>query len=326
MRNKRKKVVQNACLVSVLFILLLLSGCMHKIPEDPNTFERTILFDGLTRSYRIHIPPSLPENSSPSLVFVLHGGGGTAEGMERTLTQGGFNTLADQHYFLVVYPDGIEKNWNDGRQNVSDPAHEQNIDDIGFFEALIENLTDEFNINPNQIFSTGISNGAMMSYRLAFEIPDKIAAIAPVAGAVPIDLLPYNISDNPVSVCIISGTHDPLVPWEGGLVGTPRNPRGVVISVPESVLFWVLHNNCSNTPNSTLLPDIDPKDHTWIQQDIYTGGAENTEVVLYTIYNGGHTWPDGYQYLPEVLIGRTSHDMNANTVIWEFFSTHPKYP
>jgi polyhydroxybutyrate depolymerase len=225
-----------------------------------------------------------------------------------------------------VYPDGIEKNWNDGRKNVTDPAHEQNIDDVGFFEAIIENLTDEFNIDPNQIFSTGISNGAMMSYRLAFEIPDKIAAIAPVAGAVPIDLLVYNITDNPVSVCVISGTHDPLVPWEGGLVGTPRNPRGVVISVPESVLFWVLHNNCSTIPNSTVLPDKDPNDHTWIQQDIYTGGNGNTEVVLYTIYNGGHTWPDGYQYLPEVLVGRTSHDMNANTVIWEFFSTHPKHP
>lgn len=326
MNKKRTIAVNYACMGCVLFILLLLSGCIQKIPEDPNTFTRTILFDGLTRSYRIHIPPALPENSSPALVFILHGGGGTAEGMERTLTQGGFNTLADQHNFLVVYPDGIEKNWNDGRKNVSDPAHEQNIDDVGFFKALIENLTDEFNIDPNQIFSTGISNGAMMSYRLAFEIPDKIAAIAPVAGAVPIDLLPFNISDTPISVCVISGTHDPLVPWDGGLVGTPRNPRGVVISVPESVLFWVLYNSCSNTPNSTLLPDIDPKDHTWIQQDIYTGGAENTEVVLYTIYNGGHTWPDGYQYLPEILIGRTSHDMNANTVIWEFFSTHPKHP
>jgi polyhydroxybutyrate depolymerase len=324
MRNKLKKAVQYACLGSLLFIVLLLSGCMHKIPEDPNTFTRTILFDGLNRSYRIHIPQSLPENSSPALVFVLHGGGGTAEGMERTLTQGGFNKLADQYNFLVVYPDGIEKNWNDGRKNISDPAHEQNIDDIGFFDALIENLTDEFNINPNQIFSTGISNGAMMSYRLGFEIPEKIAAIAPVAGAIPTDLLDYNISDAPISVCIISGTHDPLVPWDGGIVGTQRNPRGTVISVPESTLYWVTHNNCSPHPNSTVLPDIDPTDHTWVQQDIYSDGTDNTEVVLYTIFNGGHTWPDGYQYLPEVLVGRTSHDIDANTVIWEFFSSHPK--
>lgn len=311
-------------IVSAICILLPLTGCLYKLPKDPHTYTRTLLFDGLQRSYRIHIPSSLPENATPALVFVLHGGGGTGEGMERTLTLGGFNTLADQHHFIVIYPDGVEKNWNDGRKNVSDPAHQDNIDDVGFFTALIENLTVEFNVDPSRIFSTGISNGAMMSYRLAVELPDKMAAIAPVAGALPLDLFSYNISDEPVSVCVISGTHDPLVPWDGGLVGTPRNPRGIVISVPDSVLFWVTHNHCSGTPNITLLPDTDPNDHTWISQELYSNGLQNTEVTLYTVYNGGHTWPDGYQYLPESLVGRTSHDINANEVIWEFFSTHPK--
>jgi polyhydroxybutyrate depolymerase len=303
-------------------MMLFLTGCMYKIPEDPHTSIRSIQSDGLVRTYRIHIPADL--QVAPALVFVLHGGGGTGEGMERTLTLGGFNSLSDQQKFIVVYPDGIEKNWNDGRKNVSDPAHQQNIDDVSFFTTLIENLTNEFDVDPHRIYVTGISNGAMMSYRLAFEIPEKIAAIAPVAGAIPTDLLEYSISDEPLSVCIISGTHDPLVPWEGGLVGFPRNPRGTVISVPESMIFWRTHNNCSLEPNSTVLPDIDPTDHTWIQRDIYEHGQNNTEVSLYTIYNGGHTWPDGYQYLPESLVGRTTHDMDANTVIWEFFSTHPK--
>ena len=93
--------------------------------------------------------------------------------------------------------------------------------------------------DPQRIFVTGISNGAMMSYRLAIEIPEKIAAIAPVAGALPIDLVTYNISNVPISVCVMSGTHDPLVPWEGGLVGFPRNPRGIVLSGPHSVMYWV---------------------------------------------------------------------------------------
>jgi len=323
---KRKTItITSVLLIGLsLILLIVLGGCVYKIPEDPHTFIRTILSNGLERTYRIHIPTSLTENISPALLFVLHGGGGTGEGMERTLTLGGFNTLADQDNFIVVYPDGIEKNWNDGRKNVTDPAHQQNIDDVGFFNALIDNLTMEFNIDPDRIFFTGISNGAMMSYRVAFEIPEKVAAIAPVAGAIPIDLLYYNISDEPISVCVISGTHDPLVPWEGGIVGTPRNPRGTVISVPESVLFWVTHNNCSPLPNSTLLPDTDPTDHTWVQQDIYSQGTDNTEVILYKVYNGGHTWPDGYQYLPEILVGRTSHDINANNVIWDFFSSHPK--
>jgi len=324
MKKNKVKIIP-IFLIGILLVLpVFLMGCMHKIPEDPHTLMRTIFADGLERTYRIHIPPELPENSTPALLFVLHGGGGTAEGMERSLTLGGFNSLADQYNFIVVYPNGFEKNWNDGRKNVSDPAHQQQIDDIGFFTILIENLSQEFNIDPNRIFTTGISNGAMMSYRLAFEIPEKIAAIAPVAGALPIDLLPYNLSDVPISICVISGTHDPLVPWDGGLVGFPRNPRGIVLSAPESVLFWVAHDNCSTPPNSTLLPDIDPADHTWVQRDIYTNGTLNTEVILYTIYNGGHTWPDGYQYLPDSLIGKTTHDINANTVIWNFFSNHPK--
>jgi polyhydroxybutyrate depolymerase len=323
---KRKTMEKIIVLLSgaVIILLILLGGCTYKIPEDPHTFTRTIVVNGVERTYRIHIPPALPENITPALVYVLHGGGGTGEGMERTLTLGGFNVLADKYNFIVVYPYGIEKNWNDGRKNVTDPAHEQNIDDVGFFSALIDNLTSEFNIDAKRIYVTGISNGAMMSYRLAFEIPEKIAAIAPVAGAIPTDLLTTNIFQLPVSVCAISGINDPLVPWDGGLVGFPRNPRGTVISVPESVLFWVSHNNCSPIPYSTDLPDIDPKDHTRVHRDIYSNGTNGTEVILYTIINGGHTWPDGYQYLPKALIGRTSRDINANEVIWEFFSTHLK--
>jgi polyhydroxybutyrate depolymerase len=324
MKRDKIRSIQGLLIGVPLIVMLFLTGCMYKVPDNPNTFTRTMLSNGLERTYRIHIPPALQPNSTPALVFVLHGGGGTGEGMERTLTLGGFNTLADQYHFIVVYPDGVEKNWNDGRKNITDPAHQQNIDDVGFFTALIENLTSEFSIDPLRIFVTGISNGAMMSYRLAFEMPEKIAAIAPVAGSIPTDIIHYNVSDAPVSVCVISGTHDPLVPWEGGLVGFPRNPRGTVISVPESVLFWVLHNNCSSLPNSTLLPDVDPTDHTWIQRDIYSGGTNTSEVVLYKIYNGGHTWPGGYQYFPKALVGRTSRDINANTVIWEFFSSHPK--
>jgi len=323
MKNNINIIIIVLIIVSSI-LLISLSGCVYRTPADPCTFTRTVESGGIERSYRIHIPPSLPENSSPALLFVLHGGGGTGEGMERTLTLGGFNTLADQENFLVVYPDGFEKNWNDGRKNVTDPAHQKKIDDVGFFRTMIENLTVDFNVDPHRIFVTGISNGAMMAYRLAFEMPEKIAAIAPVAGAIPVDLLPFNISQIPLSICAISGTHDPLVPWEGGQVGFPRHPRGVVISVPESVMFWVHHDNCSLFPNSTLLPDIDPSDHTWVQRDIYSGGVGDTEAVLYTVYNGGHTWPDGYQYLPEAFVGRTSHDINANSVIWEFFSTHPK--
>ena len=306
------------------FILILFtSGCLQKVPEDPNTFERTFNFDGLERTFRIHIPPDISENPSPAIIFVLHGGGGNGENTERSLTLGGFNTISDDNNVIVVYPDGVDKHWNDGR-NVNDTAHQEKIDDVGFLSALIDKLIEEFNANPNKVFFTGISNGAMMSYRLAFDIPDKIAAIAPVAGAIPTDILPENTSGIPVSVCIISGTKDPLVPWDGGNVGTKKNPRGTVISVPDSAEYWVKRNKCDEIPDSSWLPNNNIMDMCRVHLDIYRDGENGTEVVLYKIERGGHTWPGGNPYFPKIIIGRTCQDIDANTAIWDFFSSHPK--
>jgi polyhydroxybutyrate depolymerase len=312
--------------ILITFIVIsisILTGCLYEIPEDPNTFSRSIMFDGLNRTYRIHIPPNISQIDSPALVFVLHGGGGTGENTERTLTLGGFNTLSDDYGFIVIYPDGIDRHWNDGR-NVNDTAHQEKIDDVGFLSRLIDNLTDEFNANPNKVFFTGISNGAMMSYRLAFDITEKIAAIAPVAGAIPTEILPENTNGIPLSVFVLSGTHDPLVPWEGGNIGTPNYPRGTCISVPESVEFWVKRNNCNTTPIGTWLPNKNKLDLCRIHCDNYENGDNNTEVVLYEIKRGGHTWPGGYQYFPKFLIGRTCRDIDANEEIWKFFDSHPK--
>jgi len=318
---KRKWIV--ILITFLITSISILTGCLYEIPEDPNTFTRSILFDGLNRTYRIHIPPNINQIDSPSLVFVLHGGGGTGENTERTLTLGGFNTLSDENGFIVIYPDGIDKHWNDGR-NVNDTAHQEKIDDVGFLSRLIDNLTKEFNADPNKVFFTGISNGAMMSYRLAFDIPEKIAAIAPVAGAIPTDILPENTTGIPLSVFVLSGTHDPLVPWEGGNIGTPKNPRGTCISVPESVDYWVQRNNCNNTPKGTWLPNKNKLDLCRIHCDTFENGDNDTEVVLYEIKRGGHTWPGGYQYFPKFLIGRTCRDIDANEEIWMFFDSHPK--
>ena len=315
-----KKAFAEIVIVSLIFSTTIFTGCVKRVPEDPNTLSRTFLFDGLERTYRIHIPADLSENPSPALVFVLHGGLGTGEITELGLTQGGFNKISDEEKILVVYPDGIDKHWNDGRfSNDTDQA-----DDVGFLSALIDSVIQEFDADPQQVFFTGISNGAMMSYRLAFDIPEKIAAIAPVAGSIPTVILPDEVSGHPLSVCIISGTRDPLVPWEGGMVGTKKNPRGTVISVPESAQYWVERNNCDKTPESKNLPNANLLDMCRVNRDIYMNGDNGTEVVLYKITRGGHTWPGGTQYFPKIIIGRLCKDIDANTVIWDFFSSHPK--
>jgi polyhydroxybutyrate depolymerase len=233
---------------------------------------------------------------------------------------GGFNTISEENNILVIYPEGIDRHWNDGRF-FNDSAQ---ANDVGFLNALLDSLLEEFNADPNQVFFTGISNGAMMSYRMAFEIPEKIAAIAPVAGSIPTDILPEDTSGHPVSVCVISGTRDPLVPWEGGKVGTKNNPRGTVISVPDSVQYWVERNNCDLTPESAKLPNTNILDLCRVYRDTYKDGDNGTEVVLYEIFRGGHTWPGGTQYFPKILIGRLCKDIDANKIIWEFFSSHPK--
>jgi polyhydroxybutyrate depolymerase len=313
---------QVGVLVGLMVVLAVLSGCAYKVPEDPNTVVRSLVFDGLTRTYRLHIPPGIENVSSPAVVFVLHGHGGDGEGMERSLTLGGWDTLANEHGFLVVYPDGVNKSWNDGR-----PLNETgsvDVDDVGFLCAVMDLVLEEFHGDAKRVFVTGISNGAFMSYRFAFDVPDRVAVIAPVAGAISTDILPENVSGAAVSVVALSGTKDPLVPWNGGVIGTEKNPRGTCISVPASVGFWVQRDGCENTSSGVWLSNTDVRDLCRVHLDVYGNGTNGTAVWLYEIRGGGHTWPGGYQYLPKMLIGRTCRDIDANQVIWDFFASHPK--
>ncbi len=239
------------------------------------------------------------------------------------LTMGRFDEISDKRGFVVVYPDGIEKHWNDGRnsEKSSYRINRENVDDVGFIAALIDHLIKGMNIDPKRVYVTGMSNGAIMSYRLGCELSEKIAAIAPVAGSIPQNLLLTCSPSRPISVLAINNVNDPLVPFEGGDVTGPYGLRklGKVLSVSESVKFWVNHNKCSTAPVITYEPDKDPQDGTRIKKETYRNGKNNTEVVLYIIEGGGHTWPGGYQYLNERIIGKTSRDMNAAEVIWNFF-------
>jgi polyhydroxybutyrate depolymerase len=143
----------------------------------------SFIHDSLKRTFNIHIPASFDKTVQLPLVIALHGRGANGASMV-FLTHKGFNKMADKDGFIMVYPDGIELNWNDGRmdEEANDRAHRENIDDVGFISALIDSLINDYNIDPKRVYVTGISNGAIMSYRLACELSDKITAIAPVDG------------------------------------------------------------------------------------------------------------------------------------------------
>jgi len=324
--SNRKKIVLLVLPLTVIVVLLGL-GCLNKVAtlnDRVGNRAGSIVWDGLKRTFLVHIPPSYDENKSMPLVIALHGGGGSAKDMVK-LTKGGFNRLADKEGFIVVYPEGtehprpIKTRWNDGRDERFSQA-----DDVGFISALIEYLAQSINIDRARIYATGMSNGAHMSMRLARELSDKIVAVAPAAYSMPKRYEQVPVSTKSISFLIMVGTDDPITPWQGGNMpdSTGRRMLGEILSVPQTVGVLVSHNQCSSTSTITYEADKDPQDGTRVRKEVYENGKDGTEVVLYAIEGGGHTWPGGWQYLPERYVGKTSRDIDANEVIWNFFKKH----
>ena len=275
--------------------------------------EGEIQHGGLRRTYTLHVANSLNGGTPAPLVLVLHGGGGAGPSTERMT---GFSELADRRGFIVVYPNGVDHHWNDGRGEVA----RQDVDDVGFLTALVDHLRHTLPIDPRRVYVSGISNGAMMSYRLGCERSEIFAAIAPVAGAVPEPLGPRCSPSRPVSLVAISGTDDPLVRWGGGLVA--RN-RGRTMSVPDSISLWTRLDRCPAPATVMQKPDRDPADGTRVRRETPGPCQEGASVVLYAVEGGGHSWPGSTRSrLP--LTGRLSRDINATDVIWSFFESHPK--
>jgi polyhydroxybutyrate depolymerase len=297
----------------------IMSGQAKEADKLATPQVHTLKFGGERRRYVVYVPRSLDKSKPAMLVLVLHGGGGTPAAMEQTLTRRGFDQWAERDGAIVVYPQGIDRQWNDGR---GEAVGNSEVDDVGFFRALVEKLEQEFNIDRKRIFATGISNGGIMSLRLGSELADIFAAIAPVTANMPVNI--YNTAKpvQPVSMLLMNGTADPLVPYAGGNVTGPlgRSDRGKVVSTENTVAFWVKHNHCAQEPK--VVKQAMAENGTQVERLTYSKGKGNTEVVLYKIHNGGHTWPGGPQYLPERVVGKVCHELEATEVIWQFFRTH----
>ena len=316
--------------LTVLMIALALAapllrpeGAASAPADAPGSLRGSIVAGGLERAFRLYVPPSHDRTRPAPLVIALHGGGGTGAAMER-LTVGGLNRLAVRDGFVVVYPDGVDRHWNDGRGVAEYRSHRENIDDVGFVTALIDHLAQTQGIDRNRVYATGISNGGLFSQRLARELAPRIAAIGVVAVSMSDKIALMRAPTRPISVLLMSGTEDPLVPWAGGDIGFPGSSRkvGKVLSVAKTVAAWAALNRCTPPPAVSWEPDRDPRDGTRVRREAHGPCSEGTEVVLYAVEGGGHTWPGGWQYLPERLVGRTSRDIDANEVIWSFFRRH----
>lgn len=278
----------------------------------------TLTVGGLTRTYHLHVPPS--HAPSAPLVFVFHGGGGQGAGIERT---SGFDAIADREGFVVAYPDGVDKSWNDGRTDAPlQGALRRQIDDTSFVRAMIREIGAIVPVDAKRVFATGMSNGGIFSEFLGATMSDAFAAIAPVAGGIADPFYKRFAPSHPVSVLAINGTRDPLVPFGGGTV--TRAGRGKVIAAEAAMKLWTARDSTAREAVVGTLPDKDPGDGCRVTTRKWTGGKNGTEVWLYVEEGAGHTWPGGPGNLPRLVVGSVCMDFSASEEAWRFFKGHPK--
>jgi polyhydroxybutyrate depolymerase len=296
-------------------VLVALWGCgtSAATPGQVTGAERqTLIHQGIERTYIVRGPGGSTVAAPPALVIVLHGGGGNALNAEAMT---GFTQKALEEGFIVVYPDGTGRRrdalltWNAG--HCCGYAMQNRIDDVGFINALIDRHA--LGVDRNRIYVTGMSNGAMMAHRVGIELSNRIAAIAPVVGAVFGDE-PHPIQ--PVSAIMINGLLDESVPHQGGRTGgrfpgswdgTPTRPA------LDQGTFWSRANDCSLTPRRD-----DRGAYT-----VYTHDCpEGRGVEVHVVEDQGHAWPGGRK--GSSLADPPSAAFNATDVIWRFFAAHPK--
>jgi polyhydroxybutyrate depolymerase len=275
----------------------------------------------MQRTYRLHVPSRLTAERAAPLVLVFHGGGGTPEQVERAT---GFSQVADREGFVVAYPAGHKRSWNDGRGAEAVAAQRDGVDDVAFVAALIDDVAATLRIDPARIYATGISNGAMVSHYVAIRLSTRFAAIAPVAGGLPRALAERFDAAQPVSVLLLNGTHDPLVPYGGGEVTVFGSTRGRIVGAEDAARRWSERAACSASPAVLPVAERDPGDGCTVTRLRYGNCSRGIGVEVYRLAGAGHTWPGRAQNLPERLVGKVCRDIDATSVIWEFFNAHPK--
>ena len=317
----RRQAVKAAALASVGYAANWSLGMLNAQPAQPKSAEqsdyskegyytRVLMIDGKARSYLVHIPKGHDSKKPAPVVLALHGAAMNGPLMAQIC---GMNEKADKAGFIVVYPNGTGTFpflfWNAGGRR--GPLAQGMPDDVAFISKLIDDLSAVVKVDSNRVYACGMSNGGMMSYRLAAELSDRIAAVAPVSGTIAIE---ESNPQRPVSVIHFHGTKDKIVPFAkaGG------RPRFLLKDVEESVQTWVKLDGCNEQPKTDILSK--EGDEMKVTRQTYAGGKDGTEVVLIAIEGGGHTWPG---MIPMVsFIGRSATNISANDLIWEFFQKH----
>ena len=291
-----------------------------EVPQLSGTLTRgNIELGGRKRTYLTYVPRGLAKGAP--LVVVMHGSGENGA-QARAETGYGFDRLADQHGFAVVYPDAYEGYWNACNIVGDYSANKLDIDDVAFLGALTDKLVSEIGVDPGRVFATGVSRGGSMALRLALEAPSRFRAVAAVSENEPV---PENFKCKPVghgtsSVMIMNGTMDPLVPFDGGEVNLFGLfvKRGKVLSSRESGQYFADLNNIAARPETH---EIQVADGVRVEQVLWRNNSK-VEVELVAIHGGGHGIPQPYSRHPR-LLGPSPREPNGPAMIWAFFERQP---
>lgn len=268
--------------ITALYALLTVAA-LGSAPLGSGDYSRTVSVGNVERSYLVHVPAKYDSQMPSPVILAFHGGGVNASSM---IVFSGLNQKSDEEGFIVVYPNGTgrwEKVLTFNGGNCCGYAMANEIDDVEFTRKVLDDLATSANIDPKRVFATGMSNGGIMAYRLASELSDRIAAIAPVGGPMGTETC---TPKRPVSVIHFHGTNDEFAPFQGG------KGKGVsgtdFYSVEHSIQAWIKADGCDPEPVITKLPDT-AKDGTAVIRKTYSSGKGGAEVVLIAIEGGGHT-------------------------------------
>lgn len=313
---------RNLNLKRIVFLSLCLALCITSSQSsrcNPLHSAR-LTVNNLKRTFLYYIPKHLTQ--TPKLVFVLHGSGMEAKGMQ-VLSGAQFDKLADKNKdIIVVYPQGYGRYWNDCRKSATFDSKKLKVDDIAFFESMVKYFKENYAIDEQHVFAAGYSNGAQMCFKLAKERPGVFKGFAAVTANLPAETNDDCVqSHQPVSMLLLNGTADPINPYNGGIVKAgDGKERGEVMSTNQTLQYWLgLAKGDTTSMKEYDFPDVNTKDKSTAIQYTYDCVQSEKKVVLIKVINGGHIFMNaGFHLWPRVF-GNVNKDINAPQVIMEFF-------
>jgi len=274
-------------LMITIICFLLKSYVLKKAVAIDDLTVYKMNFGGYERTYYVHFPPSEKMKSKVPILFNLHGGGGTAKGSVR-ITFGRFNELADKDGFIMVYPEAVQKSWNNGRKLDETKAWREDIDDVGFIVKIVETLEAKYKVDRKRIYTTGMSNGGFMSSRLLCERADLFRGGAILTASISTDFFPNCKPSQPIAVLLMNSTKDAIIPYDGGIIKFFGKERGSILSTDDYLAFWQEKNGCVSKKETIEIADKDG-DGTSVSIESYEDCANRGALLLYKINGAGHT-------------------------------------